>query len=95
MIVSNSCSKNFGLYRERTGALSVVCRSSEKADDVVTVINSLTRKNYSMPPTHGPGIVDVILHDDELSAQWREDSTTPSPVRRTRFGTSSTCPSPS
>ena len=40
---------------------------------MVTVINSLTRQNYSMPPTHGPGIVDIILHSDELSALWREE----------------------
>ncbi len=73
LILASSCSKNFAVYRERTGALSVLCRSKEKASDVVTVINSLTRQNYSMPPTHGPGIVDIILHSDELSALWREE----------------------
>ena len=73
LIVASSCSKNFAVYRERTGALSVVCKSKQKADDVVTVINSLTRKNYSMPPTHGPGIVDIILHSDELTALWHEE----------------------
>ena len=75
VVIASSCSKNFAVYRERTGAISVVCRDAQKTSDVVTVINSLTRKNYSMPPTHGPGIVDVILHDDELSAQWREEVT--------------------
>lgn len=75
LILASSCSKNFAVYRERTGALSVVCNSKEKASDVVTVINSLTRQNYSMPPTHGPGIVDIILHSDELSALWREEVT--------------------
>jgi aspartate aminotransferase len=73
LIVASSCSKNFAVYRERTGALSVVCKSKQKADDVVTVINSLTRKNYSMPPTHGPAIVDIILHSDELTALWHEE----------------------
>ena len=73
LIVASSCSKNFAVYRERTGALSVVCQSSRKADDVVTVINSLTRKNYSMPPTHGPAIVDIILHSEELNALWRSE----------------------
>jgi aspartate aminotransferase len=73
VIVASSCSKNFAVYRERTGALSVVCRSAQKADDVVTVINALTRKNYSMPPTHGPAIVDIILHSNELTALWREE----------------------
>jgi len=75
LILASSCSKNFAVYRERTGALSVVCNSKEKASDVVTVINSLTRKNYSMPPTHGPGIVDIILHSEELGGLWREEVT--------------------
>ena len=75
LIVASSCSKNFAVYRERTGALSVVCKTAQKADDVVTVINSLTRKNYSMPPTHGPAIVDIILHSDELTALWHEELT--------------------
>jgi aspartate aminotransferase len=73
VIVASSCSKNFAVYRERTGALSVLCSSSQKADDVVTVINSLTRKNYSMPPTHGPAVVDIILHSEELTALWHEE----------------------
>jgi aspartate aminotransferase len=73
VIVASSCSKNFAVYRERTGALSVVCETSRKADDVVTVINALTRKNYSMPPTHGPAVIDIILHSDELTALWHEE----------------------
>jgi aspartate aminotransferase len=73
VIVASSCSKNFAVYRERTGAISVVGRDARKTADVVTVINSLTRKNYSMPPTHGPGIIDIILHDEELTALWRSE----------------------
>ena len=70
VLIASSCSKNFAVYRERVGAISVVCESSQKASDVVTVINSLTRRNYSMPPTHGTGIVDIILHSDELTELW-------------------------
>ena len=70
VIVASSCSKNFAVYRERVGAISVVCADSQKAADVETVINSLTRKNYSMPPTHGTGIIDIILHSDELTRLW-------------------------
>ncbi len=70
VIVASSCSKNFALYRERVGTLSVVCQNSQKAADVETVIHSLTRKSYSMPPAHGPGIVDIILHSDELTELW-------------------------
>jgi aspartate aminotransferase len=73
VIVASSCSKNFAVYRERAGAISVVTRSADKTGDVITVINSLTRKNYSMPPAHGPGIVDIILHSGELRALWAEE----------------------
>jgi len=73
VLVASSCSKNFAVYRERVGAISVVCGTAGKTADVVTVINSLTRKNYSMPPTHGTGIIDIILHSDELTEQWREE----------------------
>ena len=75
LIMASSCSKNFAVYRERVGAISVVCQSSEKAGNVLTVINSLTRQNYSMPPTHGTGIIDIILHDEELTELWVSEVT--------------------
>jgi aspartate aminotransferase len=73
LIVASSCSKNFAMYRERVGALSVVARDSQQATAVGTVINSITRANYSMPPSHGPAVVDIILHSDELTALWDEE----------------------
>jgi aspartate aminotransferase len=73
LLVASSCSKNFGVYRERVGALSLVCANSQKAADVETVVHSLTRRNYSMPPSHGTGVVDIILHSDELTALWLEE----------------------
>ena len=75
MLVASSCSKNFALYRERVGAISVVCADSAKAGDVETVVHALTRKNYSMPPAHGTGIVDIILHSDDLTAMWLDEVT--------------------
>jgi aspartate aminotransferase len=75
VIVASSCSKNFAVYRERVGALSVVCTDERKASDVETVIHSLTRKNYSMPPTHGTAIVDIILHSKELTGLWLQEVT--------------------
>ena len=75
LLVASSCSKNFALYRERVGAISVVCADSQKAADVETVVHALTRKNYSMPPAHGTGIVDIILHSDELTALWLTEVT--------------------
>ncbi len=72
-IVTSSCSKNFGLYRERCGAISMVLPNQEKALDAESIINSITRGIYSMPPTHGPGIVDIILRSEELTARWHEE----------------------
>jgi aspartate aminotransferase len=73
LIVTSSCSKNFAVYRERVGAISVLAGDAGKAMDIETVINSLTRKNYSMPPSHGPAVIDVLLHSDELTALWRTE----------------------
>jgi aspartate aminotransferase len=73
VIVASSCSKNFAMYRERVGALTVIAGDSERAAAIETVIHNLTRKNYSMPPAHGPAVIDIILHSDELTAQWKEE----------------------
>jgi len=70
LILASSCSKNFAMYRERVGALTIIAKSAEKASAVESVIHNVTRKNYSMPPAHGPAVVDIILHSDELKAQW-------------------------
>jgi len=75
LIVASSCSKNFAMYRERVGALSIVARDAQKAADVETVIHSLTRKSYSMPPAHGPAVIDIILHSPELKSQWHTELT--------------------
>lgn len=73
LIVASSCSKNFAVYRDRVGAISIVAKTARKAADVETVIHSLTRKNYSMPPAHGPAVIDIILHDPELTSLWRSE----------------------
>ena len=73
LLVASSCSKNFAVYRDRVGALSVVTATEQQAADVETVIHSLTRKNYSMPPAHGPAVIDIILHDAILTALWRSE----------------------
>jgi len=75
LIVTSSCSKNFAVYRERVGAISVLAGDTNKATDIETVINSLTRKNYSMPPSHGPEVIDVLLHSPELTGLWRTEVT--------------------
>ena len=71
LIVCSSCSKNFGLYRERTGACSVISRSAENSDVVFGVLQNTVRGIYSMPPAHGAAIVNTILSSSELTAQWQ------------------------
>jgi aspartate aminotransferase len=75
LVVATSCSKNFAMYRERVGAISVMAESAQKVADVETNIHALTRKNYSMPPAHGPAVIDVLLHDEDLTALWRTEVT--------------------
>jgi len=70
MIICSSCSKNFGLYRERIGACSVIGNSAPAADIIKSVLLPIVRVNYSMPPAHGAAIVETILSSDELTAQW-------------------------
>jgi len=73
VIFASSCSKNFAMYRERVGAISVIAGNAEKAAAVESVIHNVTRKNYSMPPAHGPAVIDIILHSTELTAQWETE----------------------
>jgi aspartate/tyrosine/aromatic aminotransferase len=75
MIVANSCSKNFGLYRDRVGALFVVAADSKGRDVVQSQANNVVRTMYSMPPDHGAAVVAMILNDDELRADWIEELT--------------------
>jgi|TARA_B100002003_G_scaffold236876_1_gene253348 aspartate aminotransferase len=75
LIVISSCSKNFGLYRERTGAITVVCDSDATAAVASTQIAAVARANYSMPPDHGAAIVQLILNDAELRAAWDQELT--------------------
>jgi aspartate aminotransferase len=73
MIVSTSCSKNFGLYRERVGALSFLATDQGSRSILASQVSSLARTIYSMPPDHGAAIVSSILHDDRLRAQWHQE----------------------
>ncbi len=73
MIICSSCSKNFGLYRERIGACSIISESSAVADVANSVLLSVVRSIYSMPPAHGAAIVDTILGSEELTAEWHQE----------------------
>jgi aspartate aminotransferase len=70
LIVASSCSKNFGLYRERTGSLTVVTKGADTAKAVASQIKSTVRVNYSNPPSHGGAIVRTVLGDADLRSQW-------------------------
>ena len=70
MIVTSSCSKNFGLYRDRVGTLSVLAESASSVPILASQLSHYVRTLYSMPPDHGAAIVSIILNDDDLRAQW-------------------------
>ena len=70
MIVVSSCSKNFGLYRDRVGTLSLLAADSATRDIVSSQVNNLVRTIYSVPPDHGAAVVSLILSDDELRSEW-------------------------
>jgi len=73
VIVVASCSKNFGLYRERVGAVSVVSSNPERSRAVATNLANVARGIYSMPPDHGAAIAGRVLATPELKAQWIEE----------------------
>jgi len=75
LIVVSSCSKNFGLYRERTGALTLICDSDAAASVATTQIAGAARAMYSMPPDHGAAIVQLILSNDVLRTEWDAELT--------------------
>ena len=70
MLIASSYSKNFGLYNERVGALTLVAASPAAANAALSQIKSIIRANYSNPPAHGAKIVTAILRSPELRADW-------------------------
>ncbi|MFQ5802795.1 MAG: aromatic amino acid transaminase [Candidatus Methylomirabilales bacterium] len=70
MMICSSFSKNFGLYNERVGALTVLARSQEQAQAVLSHVKVSIRAHYSNPPAHGGTIVTTILRDAELRSNW-------------------------
>lgn len=72
-LVANSFSKNFSLYGERCGGLSVVCASQEEAQRVLGQLTGTVRANYSNPPTHGAKAIATVLNDPELKRHWEAE----------------------
>lgn len=70
-LVAYSCDKNFGLYRERTGALWATTPEPQAREIVLSNLLALARANWSMPPDHGAAAVRIVLEDERLAADWR------------------------
>lgn len=75
LIVVTSCSKNFGLYRERVGALTMICDTPTAASVATTQIAAAARAMYSMPPDHGAALVQMILNNATLRHEWDKELT--------------------
>ena len=73
MLIAASCSKNFGLYRDRVGCAMAVCDSAEKHAVVTRNLAVLNRLNYSFAPDHGAAVVGIILEDTDLRAMWETE----------------------
>ncbi len=73
LIVCSSFSKNFGLYCERVGALTIVAKDKAAADTVQSQVKVCIRANYSNPPAHGAELVTTVLGDAALRKQWEQE----------------------
>src|SRR5262245_12301755 len=73
LIVCSSFSKNFGLYCERVGALTIVAKDKAAADIVQSQIKVCIRSNYSNPPAHGAELVTTVLGDATLRKEWEQE----------------------
>ena len=70
MLVASSFSKNFGLYNERVGAITLVTESADVANVAFSQVKTTIRANYSNPPAHGAAVVTTVLKDPALKAEW-------------------------
>ncbi|ETX15346.1 aromatic amino acid aminotransferase [Roseivivax halodurans JCM 10272] len=72
-IIAASCSKNFGIYRERTGILMAVSQDPGKKKVTQGTLAYLNRQNFSFPPDHGARLVQMVLSDDDLREDWQSE----------------------
>lgn len=72
-LIAYSCDKNFGVYRDRTGAVYAKARDARGAEIVLGNLAGLARVNWSMPPDHGAAAVRLVLEDAELTRDWRSE----------------------
>ncbi len=72
-VIAASCSKNFGLYRERVGMVAIITKDNEAAKVAQSQLSAIQRKIISMPPDHGAALVSRVLGDNRLRAMWLEE----------------------
>ncbi len=72
-LIASSFSKSFALYRERVGALTIVTTSADESKRVLSQVKRVIRTNYSSPSSHGAQIVNLVLSDPALRAQWEAE----------------------
>jgi aspartate/tyrosine/aromatic aminotransferase len=70
MLIASSFSKNFGIYRERTGALTLIAPNDEVLVKTQEAAETVIRSNYSMPPSHGARVVATVFGSPDLTAAW-------------------------
>ncbi|WP_017445362.1 aromatic amino acid transaminase [Gayadomonas joobiniege] len=70
-LIATSCSKNFGLYRERTGLITTVSQTPELASVALSHVLNIAREIYSMPPSYGGAAVGILLSNPELTTEWK------------------------
>ncbi|MEJ6390086.1 amino acid aminotransferase [Gymnodinialimonas ulvae] len=75
VLLAASCSKNFGLYRDRAGAAFAITQDGAPRDAAQGHLVAMNRNSFSFPPDHGARIVDVILHDATLRQAWEAELT--------------------
>lgn len=76
MLIANSFSKNFGIYRERCGGMSIIAETPEEASNAFSIVGMAIRANYSMPPSHGAAVVYTIMSDESFHAEWEAEVAT-------------------
>ncbi len=72
-IIAASCSKNFGVYRERTGCLMAISETAAQTPVTQGTLAFLNRQNFSFPPDHGARLVTMVLTDDALRTEWQTE----------------------
>ena len=72
-LLANSFAKNFSIYAERCGGLSVICPDAKQAEQVLGQLKFTVRRNYSSPPLHGAMVIATVLGDPTLKAEWQEE----------------------